>query len=206
MPRSSDALGCRRPGDHWFCRLGQPDGPVRSKWLCRPENFAALADLSSHWIDKVHQRRPPKRIVLDMDSSESPTYGEQEGSAYNGHFGCTCYHPLFVFNQFGDVERCALRPGNVHSAAGWRDRRPVARHPRTRAGGRCREFAILGKLRCHLRWRFGTRARQLNEDCGLPLACGDIRRSAAEETMVCGLSAGGSWIRTCGSAPDRQRF
>ena len=49
-----------------------------------------------------------------MDSSESPTHGEQEGSAYNGHFGCTCYHPLFVFNQFGDLERCALRPGNVH--------------------------------------------------------------------------------------------
>jgi len=58
--------------------------------------------------------------VLDMDSSESPTYGEQEDSAYNGHFGCTIYHPLFVFNQFGDVERCAPRPGNVHSAAGWR--------------------------------------------------------------------------------------
>src|SRR5713226_6312912 len=56
-----------------------------------------------------------------MDSSESATYGEQEGSAYNGHFGCTCYHPLFVFNQLGDLERCALRPGNVHSAAGWRD-------------------------------------------------------------------------------------
>jgi hypothetical protein len=55
-----------------------------------------------------------------MDSSESPTYGEQEGSAYNGHFGCTCYHPLFVFNQLGDVERCTLRPGNVHSADGWR--------------------------------------------------------------------------------------
>jgi len=68
----------------------------------------------------VHQRRLPKRIVLDMDSSESLTYGEQEGSAYNGHFGCTCYHPLFVFNQFGDVERCALRPGNVHTADGWR--------------------------------------------------------------------------------------
>ncbi len=33
---------------------------------------------------------------------------------------CTCYHPLFVFNQFGDLERCALRPGNVHSAEGWR--------------------------------------------------------------------------------------
>src|SRR3954453_2748755 len=77
-------------------------------------------NLPGQWIDQVHQRRPPKRIVLDMDSSESPTYGEQEGSAYNGHFGCTCYHPLFVFNQLGDVERCALRPGNVHSADGWR--------------------------------------------------------------------------------------
>src|SRR6202040_652129 len=32
----------------------------------------------------------------------------------------TCYHPLFVFNQLGDVERCALRPGNVHSADSWR--------------------------------------------------------------------------------------
>jgi hypothetical protein len=71
-------------------------------------------------IGKVHRRRPPKTIVLDLDSSESPTYGEQEGSAYNGHFGCTCYHPLFVLNQLGDVERCALRPGNVHSADGWR--------------------------------------------------------------------------------------
>jgi len=47
-----------------------------------------------------------QEIVLDVDSSESPTYGEQEGNAYNGHFGCTCYHPLFVYNQFGDVERC----------------------------------------------------------------------------------------------------
>ena len=56
-----------------------------------------------------------------MDSSVSPTYGEQEGTAYNGHFGCTYYHPLFLFNQFGDLERCALRPGNVHSAHKWRD-------------------------------------------------------------------------------------
>ena len=66
------------------------------------------------------QRRPPDGIILDMDSSESPTHGQQEGSAWNGHFGCTCYHPLFVFNQFGDLERCVLRPGNVHSAEGWR--------------------------------------------------------------------------------------
>jgi Transposase DDE domain group 1 len=56
-----------------------------------------------------------------MDSSVSPTHGEQELSVWNGHFECTCYHPLFVFNQFGDLERGALRPGNVHSADGWHD-------------------------------------------------------------------------------------
>src|ERR1051325_690768 len=95
-------------------------GRFETKRLSRPENLGALAELPGQWIDKVRRRRGPKTVILDMDSSESPTYGEQEGSAYNGHFACTCYHPLFVFNQFGDVERCALRPGNVHSADGWR--------------------------------------------------------------------------------------
>src|SRR2546428_12281914 len=60
------------------------------------------------------------RLGRDPAMRWSATYGAQEGTAYNGHFACTCYHPLFVFNQDGDLERCALRPGNVHSAHGWR--------------------------------------------------------------------------------------
>jgi hypothetical protein len=96
-------------------------GRFETELLATDENLAALTALPGAWIDKVHDRRPPKMIILDMDSSVSPTHGDQEGSTYNGHFGCTCYHPLFLFNQFGDVERCALRPGNVHSADGWRD-------------------------------------------------------------------------------------
>ena len=95
-------------------------GRFETQALASDENFAALTDLTGIWIDRVHDRRPPKMIILDMDSSVSPTHGEQEGTAYNGHFGCTCYHPLFLFNQFGDLERCSLRPGNVHSADGWR--------------------------------------------------------------------------------------
>ena len=95
-------------------------GRFETEWLTSAGNFATLVDLPGAWIDRVHACRPPKLSILDMDSSESPTHGNQEGSAYNGHFGCTCYHPLFVFNQFGDVERCALRPGNVHSAHEWR--------------------------------------------------------------------------------------
>jgi Transposase DDE domain group 1 len=58
-------------------------GRFETKWLSRPENLAALTDLPGQWVDKVHTRRPPRIVVLDMDSSESPTYGAQEGSAYN---------------------------------------------------------------------------------------------------------------------------
>ena len=90
-------------------------GRFETELLATDSNVEALADLSRQWIDKVHDRHPPTKIILDMDSSISPTHGEQEGSAYNGHFGCTCYHPLFLFNQFGDLERCSLRPGNVHA-------------------------------------------------------------------------------------------
>ncbi len=95
-------------------------GRFETEWLAADANLAALIDLSGAWIDRVHGRRPPDGIILDLDSSESPTYGEQEGSAWNGHFRCSCYHPLFLFNQFGDLERCLLRPGNVHSAEDWR--------------------------------------------------------------------------------------
>ncbi len=95
-------------------------GRFETEVLAADANVEAWADMNGVWIDKVHDRHPPTKIILDMDSSVSPTHGEQEGSAYNGHFGCTCYHPLFLFNQFGDLERCSLRPGNVHSADGWR--------------------------------------------------------------------------------------
>jgi Transposase DDE domain group 1 len=121
---------CRDPAMRWVVGGKAPMdraasasqmGRFETEWLAGPENLAALADLPGQWIDAVHKRRQPRVVVLDMDSSESPTYGAQEGSAYNGHFGCTCYHPLFVFNQLGDLERCALRSGNVHSAASWRE-------------------------------------------------------------------------------------
>ena len=94
-------------------------GRLETRWLADEKNLSALSDLSGRWIDRVHSRRPPRGILLDMDSSVSPTHGEQEKSCWNEHYECTFYHPLFLFNQFGDLERCALRPGNVHSADGW---------------------------------------------------------------------------------------
>jgi len=87
--------------------------------LTHPDNLDALMAMSGQWIDRLCLRRPTKKLILDMDSSVSETYGEQEGAAYNGHFGCMCYHPLFIFNQDGGVERGILRHGNVHSADDW---------------------------------------------------------------------------------------
>jgi len=95
-------------------------GRFETEMLSGRHNLMALMNLSGQWIDKVHQRRPLRELILDMDSSVSETYGEQEGSAYNGHFGCTCYHPLFLFNQFGDLEYAMLRRGNKASAKYWR--------------------------------------------------------------------------------------
>jgi hypothetical protein len=96
-------------------------GRFETDTLALPENRDALSDLNGQWIDRFHDRTLLKYIVLDMDSSVSPTHGDQEGAAWNGHFDCACYHPLFLFNQFGMLERCSLRHGNVHSADGWQD-------------------------------------------------------------------------------------
>ena len=91
-------------------------GRFETEVLTQRGNLTELTKLSGKWIDHLRERQPMRELILDMDSSVSETYGEQEGTAYNGHFGCTCYHPLFCFNQFGDVEQSQLRDGNVHSA------------------------------------------------------------------------------------------
>jgi hypothetical protein len=95
-------------------------GRFETDLLADEKNIDRLMRLSGRWIDRVNSRVAPKKLILDMDSSESPVHGEQEGSAYNGHFGCTCYHPLFCFNQDGDLEGAMLREGQVHSADKWR--------------------------------------------------------------------------------------
>ena len=95
-------------------------GRFETEILTQPQNLKVLMNHPGQWVDKVHQRKPIKEIILDMDSSDSPTFGRQEGSAYNGHFGYTCYHPLFLFNQFGDLERTLLRNGNVYSSDDWK--------------------------------------------------------------------------------------
>ena len=89
--------------------------------LTQEENLAGLAAINRDLIARAEAMDSPYRAVLDMDSTEIPVYGEQEQSAYNGHFESTCYHPLLLFNREGDCLAAKLRPGNVHSAEGWEE-------------------------------------------------------------------------------------
>jgi hypothetical protein len=87
--------------------------------LTQGANLAGLATLNRELIARAEAITPPRRVVLDLDSTEIKVHGQQEQSAYNGHFASTCYHPLLLFNREGDCLAAKLRPGNVHSAEGW---------------------------------------------------------------------------------------
>ena len=94
---------------HWF----------GTELLPHEDNLVELMTVDRGLIGQAETFDRADRIVLDMDSSESPVHGQQEGSAYNGHFESVCYHPLFLFNDHGDCVAAKLRSGNVHSADDW---------------------------------------------------------------------------------------
>jgi hypothetical protein len=84
---------------HWF----------ETELLTREENLVGLMAVNREVIGQAETMDRSDRVVLDMDSSESPVHGQQEGSAYNGHFGSVWYHPLFLFNDHGDCLAAKLR-------------------------------------------------------------------------------------------------
>jgi len=92
-----------------------------TEMLAGDENFAGLAVVDRELIAKAEAADPSQRMVLDMDSTEIPVYGQQEQSAYNGHFESTRYQPLLLFNREGDCLAAKPRPGNVHSADDWEE-------------------------------------------------------------------------------------
>src|ERR1700682_157274 len=100
---SASQMGRLRPSS-WLGRRTSPLWPIYpDSGSTRCTSGVSRASSCSTWI---RARAQPTAIT-----KAAPT---------TANFGCTCYHPLFVFNQLGDLERCALRSGNAHSAAGWR--------------------------------------------------------------------------------------
>jgi hypothetical protein len=61
----------------------------------------------------------PPRIVLDLDSTDDPAHGRQEGAAYHGYYDQHQYLPPLVFDGETDqLVTAVLRPGNAHASAG----------------------------------------------------------------------------------------
>ena len=78
----------------------------------------ALDGALTRATDALLKRKNKKRLIIDLDSTEDPAHGKQEGVAYHGNFAKNCFHPLFCFTSEGDCLRATLRPGNVHAADG----------------------------------------------------------------------------------------
>ncbi len=81
---------------------------------------ARLADalLAAYLRERGRDGRPC-RILLDLDGTDDPTHGDQEGTAYHGYFRQHMYHPLLIFDGETDQLLAAvLRPGNAHASQG----------------------------------------------------------------------------------------
>lgn len=86
--------------------------------VSRRECWAMSEALLASYVERP-RRRPPKRIILDVDATDDETHGQQELTFFHGYYATYCYLPLLVFAQAegtGEQELigAVLRPGNVH--------------------------------------------------------------------------------------------
>ncbi len=76
----------------------------------------AIEDLFVELFLQAYEQ-PPAQIVLDLDATDNPLYGEQLGRFFHGYYDCYCYLPLYIF--CGEHLLCAkLRPADIDGAAG----------------------------------------------------------------------------------------
>jgi hypothetical protein len=102
-------------------RLGTP--LASQPTLSRLENAVPWATIGRlgrvlrQWFTRhaVSRREPPAELILDVDSTDDPTHGQQALSFFNGHYDEHMYHPLLVFAE-GYLLGARLRPGNVGGA------------------------------------------------------------------------------------------
>jgi len=79
-------------------------------------NGAAVDRLLVEVFLQAHAR-PPERLVLDLDATDDPVHGRQEGRFFHGYYGCYCYLPLYIF--CGEHLLCArLRSSDIDASAG----------------------------------------------------------------------------------------
>jgi len=96
--------------------LTTPDAGPGSRYKKIVVNGAAVDRLLVEVFLQAHAR-PPERLVLDLDATDDPVHGRQEGRFFHGYYGCYCYLPLYIF--CGEHLLCArLRPSDIDASAG----------------------------------------------------------------------------------------
>jgi hypothetical protein len=95
--------------------------PSLSRFYTRfdEDSIHHLNQANQELLDKIHAFRKSEALFIDLDSTHSDTYGDQESSDYNAHYGTMGYHPLVAFDgATGDFLKAKLRPGNVYTSNG----------------------------------------------------------------------------------------
>ena len=83
----------------------------------RPAIEALAAAIVEVYIAQRGRAGPPRHLLLDLDGTDDPAHGDQEGVAYHGYYRQHMYHPLLVFDgETGHLITAVLRPGNVHAS------------------------------------------------------------------------------------------
>lgn len=86
------------------------------------ETILTLQVLNQDLIDKARLVRNDTNMIIDLDSTHSDTFGHQEETAYNAHYGTNGYHPLVAFDGLtGDFLKAKLRSGNQYTSNGVKE-------------------------------------------------------------------------------------
>ncbi|RXW84651.1 IS1380 family transposase [Enterococcus faecium] len=86
------------------------------------ETILTLQVLNQDLIDKARLVRNDTNMIIDLDSTHSDTFGHQEQTAYNAHYGTNGYHPLVAFDGLtGDFLKAKLRSGNQYTSNGVKE-------------------------------------------------------------------------------------
>jgi len=93
--------------------------------LSRLENAITRNDLyhvGEYFLDlyiRRNRKRKPRRIILDLDGTDDPTYGDQQMTFFHGYYDQYMYHPLVIYDaDTGELITAVLRPGNKHASHG----------------------------------------------------------------------------------------
>ncbi len=112
-------LVCGRLPDTGASLASQPTLSRLENAMTRRACYRLAVALVEFYLRERERAGVPKRILLDLDGTDDPTYGAQEGTAYHAFYGQHMYHPLLIFD--GDTNQlitAVLRPGNVHASRG----------------------------------------------------------------------------------------